>query len=532
MFGSADDTHSVAIRRLAVVGRQRRGGGSPGGRLRGRQAAAARAITAAVAASSAAGHPAGVVEVAAHLRRTGYRPLRSELPVLPPGPALSGLLDRLDSELTILGENTLVDVISGWARQTAYAEAAQLRAMAELAGRAMFAGCAEHGHGDPAHGIRGAASIVSAELRLSPSAAVARLTLACELVESLPATLAELAAGRIDGYRARVIAEQTRPLAQAPDLRRQVEAALLAKAPRQTATQLRAAARKAVLAADPAGAAQRHQRARADRYVSPPCPESDGMASLPNRMPAEDAAALYTAIDAAARHLQTPGDGRSLDQLRADVLAGLAWSALRAGHLGCCHPACSHLDQRLGTRRGRPAAVNVTVAYTTLIGVDDQPAHLHGYGPVTAAVARRIAAHGTWRRLLTDPVSGTVLDVGRTRYLPPPDLAEHVIVRDQTCRFPTCSRPAEGCDLDHSTPFEQGGTTSAANLGPLHRGHHNDKTHHRWRLQQPEPGRFVWTAPTGHRYEVDPEIVGLLAQPPPAPGQNPPTPADPDPPPF
>jgi hypothetical protein len=63
MFGSADDTHGVAMRRLAVIGRQRRCGGSPAGRLRGRQAAAARAITAAVAASAAG--PAGVVEVAA-----------------------------------------------------------------------------------------------------------------------------------------------------------------------------------------------------------------------------------------------------------------------------------------------------------------------------------------------------------------------------------------------------------------------------------------------------------------------------------
>jgi hypothetical protein len=75
----------VAVRRLAVVGRQRRGGGSPGGRLRSK-AKAARVITAAVAASSAAG-PAGVVEVAAHLHRTQFRPLRADLHVLPPGPA-------------------------------------------------------------------------------------------------------------------------------------------------------------------------------------------------------------------------------------------------------------------------------------------------------------------------------------------------------------------------------------------------------------------------------------------------------------
>jgi hypothetical protein len=258
------------------------------------------------------------------------------------------------------------------------------------------------------------------------------------------------------------------------------------------------------------------------------------MASLLIRLPAADAAAVWTALDAAARRQQStnPDDKRTLDQVRADVLAELGWSALHAGHLGCCDPDCSHLDQRLGKRRGgRPATVHVTVAFTTLIGADDQPAHLEGYGPIGAAAARRIAADGTWRRLLTDPATGAVLDVGRDRYTPPPELTEHVIVRDRTCRFPTCTHAAETCDLDHSIPWEHGGVTAAGNLGPLHRGHHNDKTHHGWRLEQPEPGRYVWTAPTGHRYEVDPEIVGLLGLPPPAPPDEHP-PADPDPPPF
>jgi hypothetical protein len=104
-----------------------------------------------------------------------------------------------------------------------------------------------------------------------------------------------------------------------------------------------------------------------------------------------------------------------------------------------------------------------------------------------------------------------------------------VLVRDRSCRFPTCTRPAQGCDLDHTTPWERGGPTSAGNLGPVHRGHHNDKTHHRWQLHQPEPGRYIWTAPTGHVYEVDPEIVGLIDPPPPPQHEEPPT--DPDPPP-
>jgi hypothetical protein len=190
----------------------------------------------------------------------------------------------------------------------------------------------------------------------------------------------------------------------------------------------------AVLAADPASAAERDQRARAGRFVSPPCREPDGMASLLIRLPAADAAAIYVAEDAAARRQQKATDSddkRTLEQVRADVLAELGWSALHAGHLGCCQPTCGHVGMRLGRRRGRPVMVNVTVAFTTLIGVDDQPAHLHGYGPITAEVARRIAADGTWRRLLTDPASRAVLDVGRERYTPPPDLAEHVIVRDK-----------------------------------------------------------------------------------------------------
>jgi Domain of unknown function (DUF222) len=287
---------------------------------------------------------------------------------------------------------------------------------------------------------------------------------------------------------------------------------LLTKADRQTGPQLRAAARHAVLAADPASAQQRHGRARAGRGLQPPQPEPDGMASALLRMSAEDMAALFTAVDAAARHIKTtdPDDPRTLEQVRADILADLGWSALQAGHLGCCNPACGHVAHRLGERRGRAAHVGVTVPISTLLGIDDHPAHLHGYGPITADVARRLAANGTWRRLLTDPASGALLDYGTTRYTP----------------------PADSCDVDHTVPADQGGPTNPANNGPLHRTHHVDKTHHGWRLSQPEPGRFIWTSPTGHTYEVDPEIIGPLLASDEPPHPEPPPEVDPDPPPF
>ncbi|MGH8836580.1 MAG: hypothetical protein ACRDWG_16525, partial [Actinomycetes bacterium] len=56
-----------------------------------------------------------------------------------------------------------------------------------------------------------------------------------------------------------------------------------------------------------------------------------------------------------------------------------------------------------------PAQIQVTVPATTLLGLTDIPGELAGYGPITAEVARRIVAHGTWRRLLTDPASGQLL---------------------------------------------------------------------------------------------------------------------------
>jgi Domain of unknown function (DUF222) len=443
-------------------------------------------------------------------------------------------------------EAELVDALSCFERAKSTAEARQTRAMAALARRSVFAGCPQHGPDDPEHGIKVAASIVSAELRISPGHARTRVELACELVEALPATLEALSAGRIDGYRAKVLAEEIRPLAEIPDVRRMVERELLELAGRQTGPQLRAAARKAVLAAYPGAAQDRHDKARASRAISPPTPEPDGMACSLIRMAADDMAAFWAAVDAAARRARTddPDDPRTLDQLRADTLAELCWSALQIGHLGCCNPGCAHVHQPLGTRHGRAAAVGVTVPISTLLGIDDQPGHLHGYGPITAEVARRIAADGTWRRLLTDPATGALLDYGTTRYAPPADLVDHVTARDRSCRFPTCTHPAESCDLDHTFPAADGGATTASNLGPLHRAHHIDKTHHGWQLDQPESGRYIWTFRTGHRYEVDPEIIGPLLQPPDpdtpsksepdeaSPGRPPGSESDPDPPPF
>lgn len=178
--------------------------------------------------------------------------------------------------------------------------------------------------------------------------------------------------------------------------------------------------------------------------------------------------------------------------------------SLDTGHLGGC-PEGTKLAHPRG---GRPR-INVTVPASTLLGLDEHPGELSGYGPIPASIARSIAARGTWYRILTDPISGTVLDVGTTRYEPPADLDRHVQARDRTCRGPGCGQPAHRTDLDHTIEFPEG-PTAAHNLGPLCRTDHLNKHRRGWKPIQPRPGYFEWTSPAGHVYAIAAEQVGPI----------------------
>ena len=124
---------------------------------------------------------------------------------------------------------------------------------------------------------------------------------------------------------------------------------------------------------------------------------------------------------------------------------------------------------------------------------------------VPALTAWALAAGGTWRRLVTDPVGGTVVDVGRTRYRPPAGLADLVRARDRACVFPTCQTPAERCDIDHLTAWSQGGTTSLDNLATLCEAHHRLKHTPGWALTRDQAsGILSWHTPDKTVYQRHP----------------------------
>jgi hypothetical protein len=152
------------------------------------------------------------------------------------------------------------------------------------------------------------------------------------------------------------------------------------------------------------------------------------------------------------------------------------------------------------------ATVVITVPALTLLGVDEEPATLEGYGPIDLDTARRLAGEASsWVRLLTHPVTGAPLILDRKTYRVPVALRRWLGVTSPTCVFPGCNRAARECDLDHLTAWADGGTTDTDNLAPECRHHHRLRHETRWNpSHDPETGDLRWTSPLGTTHETDP----------------------------
>ncbi|WP_241834735.1 HNH endonuclease signature motif containing protein [Pseudofrankia asymbiotica] len=320
---------------------------------------------------------------------------------------------------------------------------------------------------------------LAAELSQSPRTASGRLAQAWDIAHQVPDALDALTSGQLDYPRLLALHDVTRALSDGQ--RATVEAQMLAGGRLKSPSQWRRKLHRMVTRIDPDAAARRRKEAHAQRGVAVQALE-DGMGLLSATLTAQDARAIFERIDRIAKaDARVDGDGRPIDARRADVLAALL----------------------LGNRRELvKVEIQVIAAVGTLAGLDDNPAELVGHGPIPATVGRMLAADANWRRVLTDPDTGTVLDLGHRR-IPTPALARLIRHRDTRCVFPGCGMPATCCDIDHTVAHATGGRTALDNLGLLCRHHHSAKHRGGWTLNQPEAGVFIWMSPAGRTYHLD-----------------------------
>ena len=326
------------------------------------------------------------------------------------------------------------------------------------------------------------------------------------LVRDLPATLEALRDGRLSERHARVLIDHLGPLDA--DDRQAVERIAIPLAATLTVAKFDRRVRTLRERRAPEQAIERQRAAREDRDVSL-APGRDGMAWLTAHLPAVDAVAIYTRIDATARAMLRDGDSRTLAQLRADLLC----SVLLEGDSGGA-PGLADV-QRVTYQAIRPQVI-VTIPALSLLGRDDAPGMLEGYGPIDAQTARRLVSDSpTLQRLLTDPVSGAELTLDRRRYRVTGELRTWLRARDGGCRFPGCGRATRACDIDHTLDWVLDGKSAHNNLAHLCRSHHTLKHSSSWNVRQSaeRPGDLEWHSPLGRRHQTTPAFERTPAAP-------------------
>ncbi|MGC0143634.1 DUF222 domain-containing protein [Pseudactinotalea sp. Z1732] len=399
---------------------------------------------------------------------------------------------------------------------------------------------------------------IAARMALSTRAAEGRLDRAAALDQYSEVHFA-LLGGEIDLSKARVFidAVKTLPTGQG----RAIHRTILPDAPELTVGQLRHRLQAAALAVDAENAQARHEEAVKDRYVRAE-PTEDGMAYLTFYLPAVDAAAAMSVLDALAVK-DGPEDERPIAARRVDAFMGIIRQILSSG--------TTPDGQDLPTQHRKRPQMVFTVAQSTLDGDDDAPGYLAGHGPLAADIIRHLVgtADITSRVVHTDLLDGTAQpppvppqhttgeraalrrtapeqglpegvpsQQGVPEHVPPqpclPDdpaaalaamgvlacdsyqpgvaLREFILDRDVTCRFPTCRQPGRRCQIDHIVPFTSDlpawAQTHQGNLHLLCARHHGLKTAGAWSVtREPATGDTHWTSPLGYTYTRAAQVV-------------------------
>ncbi|WP_433759487.1 DUF222 domain-containing protein [Nocardia sp. CA-135398] len=391
----------------------------------------------------------------------------------------------------------LIEALRAAHGRAAAAQAAEVFAVRELY-RRHRAESAEPGPG----GVRAgefAASEAAVALQVDEGTAGALIDIGLALEDSLPRTRAAFAAGRIDLAKVRVIVDNTRAVAR--EVLDALEPRLLDAAARNNPVRLRQAARRWAARLDPGGTQRRRELRQDERDVRLRAVQ-DSMAVFDGLLPAPGAQTVAMRLREMSMQV-CASDPRPMPQRRADALVALADGS---GRLKC---QCGRGERcpkfGMPTEQPRKPLIQIGIPADTLLGIQEDPAFLAGYGPIDAALARILAEHARFQ--VIPERANADDDAAALRCQPSHRLEREVRAVDGMCRFPGCVMPAAESELDHNHRLDhqhpdRGGHTIRADLATLCTRHHRLKTladnkRLPWRIWRADPDRLQWTAPTG-----------------------------------
>ena len=303
---------------------------------------------------------------------------------------------------------------------------------------------------------QGIAEQIGLARKMSPTGAARFLSTSRLLVDQMPALLSAMRTGAVSSWIATLVVRETTELSE--EARRGLDSDLAPRLASMSPRQASHEARSIAYRLDPQSVLRRGRTAREDRRVSIR-PAPDTMALLTGFLPVEQGVAAYAALDKHARGLRSDGDSRSLGQIMADTM----------------------VERLTGqpTAAAVPVEIGVTISLDSLLGADSTPGQLGPHGPIPSAYVRallrervgdgpeRAATTAFVRRLLSDPVDGSLVAIDASRRRFPDPVARFIKSRDQTCRVPYCDASIR--HVDHITPVRESGLSVASlqRSGPL-----------------------------------------------------------------
>ena len=383
----------------------------------------------------------------------------------------------------------------------------------------------------------------AAAIGLGTEAGKRYLGQAVEIRYRLPRHWKRVTAGDLPAWKARRIAERTMHLTQQAALF--VDRHLAGVAHKVTPAQIERLVDEAIARHMPEEAEERRRAAWDQRHftLDHDTAAIAGTSMVTGEIDLADALDLDQAVAEEARRIGALGNTRTLDQRRAIAIGNIARRDLTLDYPTTDYPTTDYPTTDYPatdaittaedpdfpqadppqTRMAQPRKIVLHV-HLSEAAVRGTGSHDGGGGelgrventrsPVTPETIRDWVGRPDLK-VVVQPVVDLAEHVSVEAYEVPDRVAEPAVLRDVSCVFPWCTRPARPlrpdkppCDREHVVPHNKGGPTCSCQIAPLCRRHHRLKTHGGWRYHILEPGSYIWTSP--HRYQYLRDHTGTL----------------------